>query len=116
MMKNLKTFTPSEILVFRNHFEPFVFQHTFDFVYRGQVPYAALLLLEGKMYITGTKGVVQTLGPGSLLGVHLLLTKTPCKQGCRLEGKSQVILLSYSALRSATTDKTSPFLPLLSEF
>lgn len=115
MKKKTKELSVNEISVLKEMFEPETFASDFDLVYESQVPNTGLVLLSGKISMLKRKKVMGTILPGTLLGVHHLISNVPSKVGIRILGNSEVIMIHKSAILEALDDKNSELFKIIKE-
>lgn len=116
MKKKIKELTENEILALKEMFEPETFTSDFDLVYEAQVPNTGLVLLSGQINILKRKKVLGSFLPGTLIGIHNLVSNIPSKVGLRILGNSEVLMLHKSAVLEALEDKDTELFKIIREF
>jgi len=113
MMKKVTILNQADIDLLLNNFELLTFKNDFDLVYENQVPNAGIALIQGEIEIIKKSKVDSVVKDGHLLGVPELLSQEPVDFGCRVKGKSKVVLLGRSDILESTQNKKSKLFPLL---
>lgn len=105
MKSQPRQLTEAEIRQLQRKYTSLIFQTDFDFTYEHQVPNTGIILLNGKLNLLKRKKVVQTLGPGTILGVKHLLNNVPLPNGCKVIAPSEVIILTKTDIIEALKKK-----------
>lgn len=109
MKTKMKILNTEEIELLKKHFSPLKFNSPFNLVYEQQIPNTGVVLLSGKIELY-KKNKIETIQPGTMLGVHQILNDEPVKQGCKIKENTEVLLLEKSdilKLGEKTEDQVS---------
>ena len=107
MKRQLKQLTNKEIQILKRYFDTYRFQIEFNLVYEAQIPHIALVLLNGIATLQEKRKKIGEVPPGTLLGLHQVLTNSPSKQGLRLASGAEVVLILKSQLMEVLNNKRS---------
>lgn len=113
MMKKVTTLNSTDINLLLENCEVLTFKNDFDLVYENQVPCAGIALIQGEIEIIKKSKVEYVVKEGHLLGISELLSHEPIEFGCRVKGKSKVVLLGRSDILNFSQNKKSKLFPLL---
>jgi signal-transduction protein with cAMP-binding, CBS, and nucleotidyltransferase domain len=114
MMKKVTTLNSTELQLLTENCEVLTFKNDFDLVYENQVPCAGIALIQGEIEIIRKSKVEYVVKEGHLIGVSQILSHEPMEFGCRVKGKSKVVLLGRSDILNFSKNKKSKLFPLLS--
>lgn len=98
MKRKNKKLSPEQLDILQERFGPVSFSGPVDLVYEDQIPHSGVVLLEGEAVLTRKKKIIETVEPGTLMGVHQLINNEPVRHGCKLRHNARVILLHRSDL------------------
>ena len=102
MKAKAKKLSIAEITLLRNHLSPTRFPEPCDLVYEDQVPNIGIVLLEGEAFLTRKKKILESIEPGTVLGIQELIENVPVRYGCKLGRNASVLLLQKSELPQIT--------------
>ena len=83
--------------------------------YEGQVPVAAILLIDGHIQLLKNKKIKIKLSAGSLVGLNELMTNTPVKLEAIVEAESTLCFLDKSTILELIQDGQSNLAVFLKE-
>jgi CRP-like cAMP-binding protein len=115
MYNRIIKLTTKEIRSLKKQFQSFHFNNDFDLVYEAHVPNTGIILLDGELKLLKKKKVSSTVKPGSLLGVYEMMNNEPVKNGCKVIGNSELIMLQKSDILEAMEDKESDLYAIIKE-
>lgn len=79
------------------HFEEKKIQVDQEIVYRGHIPFAGILLIEGEITARNTRAAHSYTG-GTLIGVRELMDGSPLKYSIEVKSGSTIMILDRSSL------------------
>lgn len=74
-----------------------------DLIYKGHIPHAAYLLVDGGMFIKD-KGYQVPLEKGAVIGIDEILNNKPFRYDVIVEGGSEIIILDKSTICELSQD------------
>lgn len=77
-----------------------------ELIYKGHIPLAGFILIEGAIDIMQGKKLVGSIVPGQLLGLNEALNHIPFKYQAIIEANSEVIILDQSTLKELSHELT----------
>ena len=86
------------------HFEERKFLVDQEIIYRGHIPFAGLLLLDGQIVAKNTRSI-QKLKKGTLIGVRELIEKSPLKYSVEVIAGSSVFIFDRTTILSFKRSK-----------
>lgn len=113
MMEKVNPLNSAEIEALKEDFELLTFPNDFDLVYENQVPCAGIAIIEGHVELIKDSKVEQIIPEGNILGITHILNGLPVKYGCRVKGKSKIILLGKSDILAFGQNKKSKLHPVV---
>jgi hypothetical protein len=104
MKRKMKKLSPPELAYLEGRYEPMLCCGSFDLVYEDQIPNTGVVLLEGEAVLTRKKRVVESVEPGTAMGLQELLRNEPVRHGFKVHVNARVILLQKSDLIDLTDE------------
>lgn len=98
MKKKISKLNPHDVSVLKENHEVLSFHNECELVYEKQIPNAGIALIDGEIELFKKSKVLQSVPPGSLLGVQQLLNQEPVQVGCKIKKDSKIILLGKSEI------------------
>lgn len=103
----MKILNEQEIAKLKEKFGSLTFSADFDIVYEQQVPNTGFIILQGQVVKTKRRKEVETLPPGSMVGVEHLRKNMPFKCGYKVIAPAELIILSkLDILQGVKEDNT----------